>query len=230
MEYNQHYYKANAQDGDRPALWMYERIWLRYIGRGPVLEFGCGVGQFARRLSKHAKTYGLEINEYALQQIQHTAPNVQALRSTETLSDASVASVVALHVLEHIPDEALHDVALELNRVLQPGGRMLVVMPDLDGRAHSCKGADWSAFSDVTHVNLKGAKAWRALFVNQWGFHVVAAFADGYYNFPYGRSSPWSRMADALRAFRTMIQFLFARPVLKPGDGENIVFILEKQR
>jgi len=35
--------------------------------------------------------------------------------------------------------------------------------------------------------------------------------------------------ADAFRATRTLVQFLLARPLLREGDDENVVFILEKR-
>ena len=139
MQYNEKYYRANAQDGNRPALWMYERFWQRYLGKGPILEFGCGVGHFARRLSRHANVFGLEVNQFALEKIQSTAPEVRALTTTAILSDESIGSIVALHVFEHILDDHLISIGVELNRVLQRGGRILAVMPDLDGRAHFYK-------------------------------------------------------------------------------------------
>lgn len=229
MEYDNIYYKANAQDGDRPALWMYERIWQRYLGTGPVLEFGCGVGYFARRLAKHTRVFGLEVNPFALSQLQSNAPEVQLLSSTTNLADESVGSVVALHVFEHIADVELLLIGSELNRILRVGGRVLAVMPDLQGQAHSLKGADWSAFRDRTHINLKGAKDWERFFLENWNFNVITSFADGYYDFPYGTNFARAALGDILRASRTLTQFLLARPLLSQGDGENVVFVLEKR-
>ena len=230
MTYDESYYRANSQAGDRPALWMYERLWQRYLGKGPVLEFGCGVGQFARRLSRHTNVFGLEVNQFALERIQIIAPEVQALTTTTLIPNESIGSIVALHVFEHICDDALIPLGIELNRVLQPGGRILAVMPDLDGKAHLHKGNNWSAFSDPTHINLKGADTWRRFFEERWKLGVVKSFADGYYDFPYGANRLRSASTDALRAFRTLVQFLLARPLLHQGDGENVVFLLEKSR
>lgn len=229
MGYDESYYRANAQDGDRPALWMYERFWRRYLGKGPVLEFGCGLGYFARRLARHTEVYGLEANPFALRQLNEIAPEVRLATTTSNLPELSFGSIIALHVFEHIADDDLAQIGAEFSRLLQPGGRILAAMPDFDGCAHALKGSSWSAFSDPTHINLKGANEWWRLFEALWEFNVVACFADGYYDFPYGSSRVWSAPGDALRAVRTLIQFLAAKPILRHGDGENVVFILEKR-
>lgn len=229
MSYAENYYQTNGQDGDRPALLMYERFWQRYLGKGPVLEFGCGLGYFAKRLARHAKVIGLETNARALQQLQKDSSGMQLVQSTLNLPDHSIGSVTALHVFEHIGDDDLVQIGVEFSRLLKPGGRILAVMPDLTGRAHALKGSSWSAFSDPTHVNLKGADEWRRFFEDQWNLDVVASFSDGYYDFPYGLSRLWSAPSDAFRAARTLVQFLLARPLLRQGDGENVVFILKKR-
>ncbi|MGR3504309.1 MAG: class I SAM-dependent methyltransferase [Paracoccaceae bacterium] len=228
MSYNEKYYQLNSQDRDRPALRMYERLWLRYLGAGPALEFGCGVGYFADRISKHTRVFGLEINEFALAQISQNAPEVEGLSTTSDLPKGSIGSIVALHVFEHIPDDQLVSIGIELNRILKPSGRLMAVMPDLEGRAHTLKGLEWSAFTDTTHVNLKSAEEWERLFSEQWGFKVVKSFADGYYDFPYGTNRVLSLVPDSIRAIKTLIQFFVARPILRAGDGENVVFVLEK--
>lgn len=229
MSYAENYYKTNGQDGDRPALLMYERFWRRYLGKGPVLEFGCGLGYFARRLAQHAEVIGLETNSRALEQLKKVSFDVQVVSTTLNLPDHSIGSITALHVFEHIVDDDLAQIGIELSRLLKPGGRILAVMPDLDGRAHALKGSAWCAFSDPTHINLKGANEWRQFFEEQWKLDVVTSFADGYYDFPYGSSRLRSVPTDAFRAARTFVQFLLARPLLRQGDGENVVFVLEKR-
>ncbi len=228
MSYDENYYQANSQDGDRPALWMYERFWLRYLGKGPVLDFGCGLGYFARRLARHIKVFGFETNSIALQKLPYIAPEVQLVQTITNFPDSSLGSITALHVFEHIADHELASIGIEFKRILKSGGRILAVMPDFDGRAHALKKKHWNAFSDPTHINLKGAEEWRHVFEAYWKLNVVACFADGYYAFPYGSSRLCSFAGDALRAVRTLAQFALARPLLRQGDGENVIFILEK--
>lgn len=230
MDFDENYYAGNAQDKDRPAMWFYERIWRRYCNKGPVLEFGCGVGFLARRLSRHTAVFGYEINPYALERFRINAPNAQPVTNLKEVATSSLGSIVSLHVLEHIPDEDLVSIGVQFRRMLCDGGRLLLVMPDCAGRAHALKGTAWLALTDKTHVNLKTADEWRDFFEGQWGFKVIHCCADGYYDFPYSKSMLSRVFHDGLRAFRTAVQFLLGRLVLPVGDGEAVIFVLEKSQ
>jgi SAM-dependent methyltransferase len=226
MMFDENYYAGNHQDRDRLALWFYERLWQRYLGHGPALDFGGGVGHFARRLSRHTETFALEINPYAFKRIREVAPLVKPLNDLGDVPNESMASITALHVLEHISDVDLTNIFREFHRVSTRDARFLFVMPNVGGRAHQLKGKGWSAFGDPTHINLKSDNQWSELFASH-GFREVRKFADGYYDFPYGQnvaaisSLPWQLAVTAA-------QVLLARPLLGPQNGENIIFILEK--
>lgn len=228
--YDETYYQQNGQSGDRPALWMYERLWKHYCNTaGPVLEFGGGAGWFAKRLSHHADVFACEANDFARASIAKIAPLATRLGDLSDMADASVESIVALHVLEHIPDEGLKGILGEFHRISRPGARFLFVMPDLIGRANAIKGKQWSAFNDPTHINLKGHAEWD-IFFKAHGYKTIQTFADGFYDFPYERTLAGKTILDGLRLARTGFQFLLARPILRPGDGENVVFILESDQ
>jgi SAM-dependent methyltransferase len=230
MKFDSEYYEANSQDKDRLALGFYSRIWQRYINSGPILEFGCGVGHLAKRLSRENIVYGFEINEFARSKIAYNAPNVKLMSDLELLGDESLGSVVSLHVLEHIEDDELKKLGVTFNRVLKRNGRLLVVMPNKGGVAHNLKGDRWSAFTDPTHINLKSSKDWRLFFECHWKVKVVKVFADGFYDFPYENFWLKSLLFDAIRLCFTGLQFCLGRSILNDGYGENVVFILEVKK
>ncbi|WP_374355907.1 methyltransferase domain-containing protein, partial [Chitinimonas sp.] len=64
QSFDQHYYQGNGQDGDRPALWFYQRLAQRWIAGGTVLDFGCGTGHFVRRLGRSFVASGFERSPY----------------------------------------------------------------------------------------------------------------------------------------------------------------------
>jgi len=230
LKFDNEYYEANSQDKDRPALAFYSRIWARYISEGPTLEFGCGVGHLAKRLSKKTKVFGYEINEFARKQIVINAPDVKLIESLSDMDEGSVGSIVALHVLEHIDDHSLEDIGASFKRILKPGGKLLFVMPNAAGLAHRLKGGQWSAFSDPTHINLKSSHEWSDFFETRWRMKVLDKFSDGFYDFPYEKS--WGRifLFDLFRLGLTALQFILGTAILKEHYGENTVYILEKNK
>lgn len=61
-DYDQRYYEANGQIGDRPALTWYARLARRYLGTGKALDVGCGTGHLLKRLARQqGGADGLEI-------------------------------------------------------------------------------------------------------------------------------------------------------------------------
>jgi hypothetical protein len=141
------------------------------------------------------------------------------------LPDAHFGGLTAIHVLEHLDDAQVITALTTWRRILRPGGRALVVLPDPAGRARKLAGDDWAGFSDPTHINLKSHAAWRGVLEAQ-GFTVLREGSDGLWNVPY---SKLPKLVDAaLHAGPSLVQFLAGRLFLRPGTGESAVFVLER--
>lgn len=222
--YDQAYYDANGQAGDRPALRWYVRMVRRYIGDGPYFDFGCGTGHLLRRLSAHGPAAGFEISPFSASTARTTAPGCEVYTTLDDIPAGSVRALTAIHVLEHLDDATAQSVLACWRRVLVPGGRALVVMPDPAGRARALAGEGWTGYQDPTHINLKPHVQWREFLVGV-GFTVLREGSDGLWNVPYGRLP---KLLDALvHAVPSLAQFLAGRLFLKPGTGESSVFILQ---
>lgn len=226
LDYDNSYYHSNQQDKDRPALALYQRLVRRYFPPGPVVDFGCGMGHLLRRLSNDRVAAGVEASDWAAETARQNCPATAVYGSLDEISAASYAGIVSIHVIEHIDDEGLDAVLMQFRRVLQPGGRLLLVTPDAAGWASHAKGAAWLALTDPTHINLKGHNAWRQLFLKH-GFTVLKEAADGLYDFPYPPRT--SRLVDiGLRGWPTLAQFIAGRLLLKVGTGESVIFLLDR--
>lgn len=222
-DYDESYYDGNGQAGDRPALRWYVRMVRRYIGDGPYLDFGCGTGHLLRRLAAEDLTSGFEISEYSAALSRQTAPTCTVHTTLDDIPSSAFGGLTAIHVLEHLDDHTARSVLTCWRRVLIPGGRALVVMPDPAGRARTLAGPGWTGYQDPTHINLKPHADWRALLVEA-GFTVEREGSDGLWNVPYGRLP---KHLDALRyAVPSLTQFLAGRLFLRPGSGESSVFVL----
>ncbi|MHB8493946.1 MAG: class I SAM-dependent methyltransferase [Casimicrobiaceae bacterium] len=96
-----------------------------------ILDIACGNGGILRYLKSqgHQNLHGLEISEYAIRrlrtqgiQMHHSVlPNI-------ALPDASFDVLIASQVLEHIIRR--RRLLKEMRRVLKPGGRALIFVPD----------------------------------------------------------------------------------------------------
>jgi SAM-dependent methyltransferase len=226
-EYTPDYYRNNKQDADRPALWYYTRLACRYIQRGTVLDFGHGTGHFLRRLARHFQVEGFEVSAYGRERAKELVPQSVFYSDLAEIPNNRYEGITALHVLEHLDDATLHETLAVWNRALSTGGRVLCVVPELDGRGHRLKKDAWCGFGDPSHSNLKTREMWLLLF-RSMGFTIIATGTDGLWDFPYYRKN--RHMDIILHGAPTLIQFLLGRLVLPVSSGESLVVIMERSR
>jgi SAM-dependent methyltransferase len=225
LEYDEEYYRFNGQADDRPALRYYTRLVRRYTADGPYLDFGCGTGHLVRRLSTLGPASGFEVSEYSAGQARRNAPGCAVHTDAADLPTASFGALTAIHVLEHLTDDVAAETLATWRRVLRPGGRALVVMPDPAGRGRRLAGEAWMGFADPTHINLKPHGQWRE-FLTDRGFVVEREGSDGLWDVPYSRLP---KLLDAgVHAVPAFVQFLSGRLLLRPGSGESSVLILRR--
>jgi ubiquinone/menaquinone biosynthesis C-methylase UbiE len=120
-----------------PEPWEWERRRALLLGEvrpgERVLDLGCGAGRFVAALREAgAEPVGIELAEAALERARVNAPGADLRRVADDgslpLEHASVDLVWCSEVLEHVPDTVA--LLTEARRVLEPGGRLLVTVPD----------------------------------------------------------------------------------------------------
>jgi len=126
---------ASLPDDPEPWAWEARRALLLADARpgDRVLDLGCGAGRFVAALREAgARPVGVELAEAALERARRNVPGAD-LRLMEPdgsipLGHGEADLVWCSEVLEHVPDTGA--LLNEVRRVLAPGGRLLVTVPD----------------------------------------------------------------------------------------------------
>lgn len=119
---------STAEGGFNPSFQRHRaeyQLCATLLGPGRVLDLGCGIGHSYEELAPR-ETVGLDVSAAALAG-QNRETVVADMRSLP-FGDASFASVVAIHSIEHVPDP--ERMLAEVARVLVPGGRAIFATPN----------------------------------------------------------------------------------------------------
>ena len=129
-EYAAHIYdELRHKPLDRELL---DRLAARVGGLGPICDLGCGPGQVARYLADQgAPAFGVDLSEGMLAQARRLNPDL-TFRQGDMLAladaDESWGGAALFYSLIHIPRERVPRALAELQRVLRPGGALLIAV------------------------------------------------------------------------------------------------------
>jgi len=126
---------------DRHALEQKYRVWKvicenflqKFIGAtDSVLDMGAGTCEFINNI-RCGKKYAVDINpdteSFAAEGVDVIRPESQ---NTLSLEDSCIDVVFASNFFEHLPNrQSVIDVLAEIRRVLVPGGKLIIVQPNV---------------------------------------------------------------------------------------------------
>jgi SAM-dependent methyltransferase len=120
--------------------------------KGRLLDYGCGTGHFLAGAKKAGwQVAGLEPNDLARQDAAgRVGQPIQEPSALGTLAPGSFDVVTLWHVLEHV--HTLNETLEQLIRVLKPGGKLLIAVPNVESLDAQHYGPDWAAYDVPRHL------------------------------------------------------------------------------
>jgi SAM-dependent methyltransferase len=176
-----------------------------------IIDLGCGYGEFINNIPARSKT-AIDMNTDA---VSHLGKDVRFLQADATkleqIGDTSADIVFTSNFLEHLPGKEICDqVFAEVRRVLRPGGRFIVLGPNI---RYAYK-EYWDRYDHLlalSHLSLEEG-------LLQGGFTVVK-------NIP--RFLPLT-MQSRLPTFPALIRLYVNLPIVWPLFAKQFLVIAQK--
>jgi SAM-dependent methyltransferase len=129
---------------------------------GRVLDVGAGTGeQVAELLQLGYEAFGLEPNAQAVAIARSRGrPVHHGTAEAPPFGDATFDTVILSQVLEHLVDPVA--AVASLRRLLRPGGRLIVLTPNVYGLPQRLFGREWAHWHPPYHVHLFGRRQIRS--------------------------------------------------------------------
>jgi len=137
----------------------WHRMATSYFETGStILDVGCGVGYFLQHV-EGSTVVGLDWNPQNLAEAEEVASRaIEGDARSIPMDDLSVDGIHCSHLIEHFEPADVHQILREMDRVLRPGGVLVIRSPCL-----------WSGFYDnLTHVRPYHPQAIRRYLCAGW--------------------------------------------------------------
>jgi SAM-dependent methyltransferase len=128
-----------AKPLDRALLATFAEL-VHAAGSGPVADLGCGPGRITAHLhSLGLSIFGVDLAPAMVTIARRTYPHLRFDEGSITnldLADDALAGIVAWYSIIHTPPEQLPTIFAEFQRVLAPGGQLLLAFQAGNERVH----------------------------------------------------------------------------------------------
>jgi 2-polyprenyl-3-methyl-5-hydroxy-6-metoxy-1,4-benzoquinol methylase len=208
--------------------------------QGRSLDIGCGNGWILEEMAALGwQVEGIDPDPAAVAQARKKGFKVQQGDLQEQNYPGNYFDTVSLcHVIEHVHDPV--GLLRECYRILKPGGRAVIITPNMESWAHRLFRESWLGLDPPRHLYLfslpllrqvaqmagfTSAEMWTNVREAEQNFLASRSIrCHGKYNFGNPGPQPWARKLWARSLYLTEWLILPARP----HWGEEIVAILEK--
>lgn len=154
-----------------------ETAYLKYMTLktapvGKLLDIGCGGGRFMQRMRRTGwEVEGIDFDAKATARItrRYGMKTYTGDLAACNLADATYDAITMSHTIEHLPDP--EKTLGECMRILKPGGKLVIVTPNVEGSAAALFGRFWRGWEPPRHLYLFSAQT-LASFLHRAGFSI----------------------------------------------------------
>ena len=207
-----------------------------------VLDVGCGDGRYLlKKKEEGAVCFGVDISEGAISKLKSRNPEMTVFCGDLWVAhfpEASFRLINLCHVLEHV--QPTGTLLAEIKRLLMPGGRLRVQVPNGASLTRLMFGPYWMALDTPRHVYIFSKKNLRRLFEQQDlrvvsvrtlenSFSVLGSLVY-VCNAVFGKKMELMKLEKFWdNEFLKLLLFPYSFFVNLFGVGDSIEFILEKK-
>jgi 2-polyprenyl-3-methyl-5-hydroxy-6-metoxy-1,4-benzoquinol methylase len=126
-----------------------------------ILDVGCGNGAFLSKMQAAGMdAYGVEFSPDGAKEAQRRGLKVKQGTLEQQKYPSRHFDVITLnHVFEHVPDPV--GTLRELKRILKPGGRIIMAVPNNRSLAYMMFGRFWASLDTPRHLSVHTPKSMR---------------------------------------------------------------------
>ena len=193
-----------------------------------LLDFGCGVGDFVSYAQQHdlevcATDVSSDARDAAAKKLGLSLPSPEDVFE---MPDGSFDIITMWHVLEHISN--LEKQVFHLNRLLAPGGHLILALPNYLSHDALHYQDKWAAYDVPRHLNHFDKNSLQNIFAQtplritrteplKWDSYYISMLSEKY------KGSKCSFMKGLIEGFKSN------RIAKRNGQYSSLVYILERK-
>ncbi len=191
-----------------------------------LLDYGCGAGEFLRKMEKECSVSGFEPNSIALEVARQKLPSIPFLSNLDNIEDNSLDIITLWHVFEHIENQ--QEMLKQFHQKLRADGKLIIAVPNPTSFDCLKYKEYWAAYDVPRHIFHFSKKGMLKLMNNKnWNIiKIKPLLLDAFYisslSEKYKNSSLfWLKGL----VFGAISNFKAA----KTGEFSSLIYIIEKK-
>ncbi|MGA9211216.1 class I SAM-dependent methyltransferase [Kaistella sp.] len=204
-----------------------KNIILDFVGKHKkVLDYGCGVGEFAKYIENDFETFGFEPNKSASQHAIKKVHKTKIINNLDFLKEGSLDAITLWHVFEHIENQ--DEMIKEFYGKLKENGLLIIAVPNPTSYDALKYKEFWAAYDVPRHLYHFSKSGMEKLMTNEfWKIKKIKPLLlDSFYISMLSEKYKKSSLFWLKGIIYGLISNIKAS---KTGEYSSLIYIIEKK-